>query len=194
MTQAKCSWGPAVHCALNFWAASFWLHMVIVAWRDLHPSSHSYAATAWVLHCDNWWWRIYIEAACLGVTNWLADRQQANMICATSAADYSPAININVSPSSAIFPAHLPSFVPADSTESNTAAQLASHAGAIAAILVGLGPTQQTAANESYQQATPTQIVDSQAQDTFGCLVVPARNCIDMTVLYDVACLVFNIH
>ena len=98
MTQAKCGWGLAVHRAL-----SFWLHMVIVAWRDLHPSSFSYAATAWVLHCDNWWWRIYIEAACLGVTNWLADRQQANTIRATSAADYYPAIHINVTPSSAIF-------------------------------------------------------------------------------------------
>lgn len=74
MKQSKCDWGSAVHRALDFWAACFWLHMVIWAWRELHPAFHSYAANAWVMSCHNWWWRLAVELTCLGVTNWLADR------------------------------------------------------------------------------------------------------------------------
>lgn len=162
--------------------------MLIFAWREFDPSSHSYAADAWILKRDKWWWRLPVELTCLGVTNWFADRQQAQSTKATSAADKSSAINIHATSSDHVPPAHPPTVMQTDSAHSSYAAQLVSHAGAIAAILASLAAPQQTAADESHQQASPTQFGGSQVQLALQCLIASTGDFHDVNVRFCLSC------
>ena len=160
----KCSLGTSLLGALNFWSACFCLHAVIWVWRELHPSSLSSAANAWPLTRDSWWWRLPVEMICLGVTNWLADREQAKSTKASGAAYDTQAINMTASSNE--FAPDRPTDVPASSTLSNNAAQLANHAGAIAAVLARLGPGQHAAAIDDHQQASTSQVDNSQVHQS----------------------------